>query len=89
MQTRPFDVERSKYMNLMNCCHAACIYFPREILISCESLSLRELTVHVLLDLELHRIVKNDAVSELLSVRRLKVSIVLSAKCGLNFPNIT
>ena len=46
MQTRPFDVERSNYMNLMNC-HAACIYLPREILISCESLSLRELTVHV------------------------------------------
>ena len=88
MQTRPFDVERSKYMNLMNC-HAACIYLPREILISCESLSLRELTVHVLLDLELYRIVKNDAVSELPSVRRLKVSIVLSAKCGSNFPNIT
>ena len=58
----------SKYMNLM-ICHAACIYLPREILISCESLSLRELTVQVLLDLELYRIVKNDAVSELPSVR--------------------
>ena len=42
---------------------------PREILISCESLSLRELTVQVLLDLELYRIVKNDAISELPSVR--------------------
>ena len=36
---------------------------------SCESLSLRELTVQVLLDLELYRTVKNDAVSGLPSVR--------------------
>ena len=57
-----------KHMNLMNC-HAACIYLPREIFISCESLSLRELTVQVLLDLKLYRIVKNDAVSGLPSVR--------------------
>ena len=57
-----------KYMKLMNC-HAACIYFPREILISCESLSIRELTVQVLLDLELYRILKNDAISGLPSVR--------------------
>ena len=68
MQIRTFDVERSKYMNLVNC-HAACLFLPREILISCESLSLRELTVQVLLDLELYRIVKNDAVSGLPSVR--------------------
>ena len=68
MQIRTFDAERSKYMNLVNC-HAACIYFPREILISFESLSLRELTVQVLLDLELYRLLKNDAVSGLLSVR--------------------
>ena len=55
-------------MNLLNC-RANCIYLPREISISCESLSLRELTVQVLLDLELYRIVKHDAVSELPSVR--------------------
>ena len=42
-----------KHMNLMNC-HAPCIYFPKEIPISCESLSLRELTTQVLLDLELY-----------------------------------
>ena len=52
---------------LMNC--AACIYLPREILIPCETLSLRELTMQVLLDLELYRILKNDAVSGLPSVR--------------------
>ena len=53
---------------LMNC-HAACIYLPREIFIPCETLSLRELTMQVLLDLELYRILKDDAVSELSSVR--------------------
>ena len=57
-----------KDMTLMNC-HAACIYFPREIFIPCETLSLRELTMQVLLDLELYRILKNDAVSGLPSVR--------------------
>ena len=54
-------------MILMNC-HAACIYLPREIFIPCETLSLRELTMQVLLDLELYRILKNDAVSGLPSV---------------------
>ena len=68
MQIRTFDVERSKYMNLVNC-HATCIYLPREILISFERLSLRELTVQVLLYLELYRMLKNDAVSGLPSVR--------------------
>ena len=67
MQIRTFDVERSKYMNLVNC-HATCIYLPREILISFERLSLRELTVQVLLYLELYRMLKNDAVSGLPSV---------------------
>ena len=57
-----------KHMNLMNC-HAACIYLPKEILILCESLSLRELTMQVLLDLELYRILKNDAISGLPSVK--------------------
>ena len=57
-----------KDMILMNC-HAACIYLPREIFIPCEILSLRELTMQVLLDLELYRILKNDAVSGLPSVR--------------------
>ena len=54
-------------MILMNC-HAACIYLPREIFIPCETLFLRELTMKVLLDLELYRILKNDAVSGLPSV---------------------
>ena len=57
-----------KDMILMNC-HAACIYLPRESFIPCETLSLRELTMKVLLDLELYRILKNDAVSGLPSVR--------------------
>ena len=57
-----------KDMILMNC-HAACIYLPREIFISCETLSLKELTMQVLLDMELYRILKNDAVSGLLSVK--------------------
>ena len=57
-----------KDMILMNC-HAACIYLPREIFIPCETLSLRELKIKVLLDLELYRILKNDAVSGLPSVR--------------------
>ena len=55
-------------MILMNC-HAARIYLPREIFIPCETLLLRELTMKVLLDLELYRILKNDAVSGLPSVR--------------------
>ena len=57
-----------KDTTLMNC-HAACIYLPREIFIPYETLSLRELTMQVLLDLELYHILKNDGVSGLLSVR--------------------
>ena len=57
-----------KHMNLMNC-HTARIYFLRKILISCESLSLRELSMQVLLYLELYRILKNDAVPGVPSVR--------------------
>ena len=68
MQTRTFDVEGQKDMILMNC-HAACIYLPRETFIPCETLSLRELTMHVLLNLELYRMLKDDAVSGLPSVR--------------------
>ena len=49
-------------MNLMNC-HAARMHFPKGIFTSLESLSLRELTVQILLDLELYRMLKNDAVS--------------------------
>ena len=66
-----------KDMILMNC-QAACTYLPREIFIPCETLSLRELTM---LDLELYRIPKNDAVSDdLLSgkIKRLKVFIILN-----------
>ena len=68
MQIRTFDLERSKRHDFDNC-HAACIYLPREIFIPCETLSLRELMMKVLLDLELYRILKNDAVSGLPSVR--------------------
>ena len=57
-----------KDMILMNC-HAACIYLPREIFIPCKTLSLRELTMKVLLNLELYRIPKSDPVSGLSSVR--------------------
>ena len=57
-----------KDMILMNC-HAACIYLPRESFIPREILSLRELMMQVLLDLELYRILKNDAVSGLPSVK--------------------
>ena len=62
-----------KDMILMNC-HAACIYLPREIFIPCETLSLRELTMQVLLDLELYRILKSDAVSGLPSVSKNQAS---------------
>ena len=55
-------------MNLINC-HAARIHLPKEIFISLESLSLRELTVQILLDLELYRMLKNDAVSGVPSVK--------------------
>jgi len=54
-------------MILMNC-HAACIYLPREIFIPRETLSLRELMMQVLLDLELYRMLKSGAVSGLPSV---------------------
>ena len=56
------------HMNLINC-HAARTYLPKEIFISIESLSLRELTVQILLDLELYRMLKNDAVSGVPSVK--------------------
>ena len=56
------------HMNLINC-HAARIHLPKEIFISIESLSLRELTVQILLDLELYRMLKNDAVSGVPSVK--------------------
>ena len=55
-------------MNLINC-HAARIHLPNEIFISIENLSLRELTVQILLDLELYRMLKNDAVSGVPSVK--------------------
>ena len=56
------------HMNLINC-QAARINFPKEIFISLESLSLRELTVQILLDLKLYRMLKNDAVSGVPSVK--------------------
>ena len=51
-----------KHMNLMTC-HAARIPLPKEIFISLESLSLRELTMQISLAFELYRMLKNDAVS--------------------------
>ena len=55
-------------MNLIDC-HAARIHIPKEIFISLKSLSLRELTVQILLDLELYGMLRNDAVSGVLSVK--------------------
>ena len=49
-----------KHSNLMTC-HAARINLPKEILMSFESLLLTELIVQILSDLELYRILKNDA----------------------------
>ena len=72
----------------------ACIHLPREILVSCESVSLRELTMQVLLDLELYRILKNDArfrapfcqvKSGVLKFNSLECNI----KSGSNFQKIT
>ena len=57
-----------KDMILMNC-HAACIYLPRENFIPCETLLLRELTMQVLLELELYRVLEDDAVLGLPSVK--------------------
>ena len=57
-----------KHMNLMTC-HAARIQLPKEIFISLESLSLRELTMQILLAFELYRMLKNDAVSGVPSVK--------------------
>ena len=57
-----------KHMNLMTS-HAARIHLPQHFFISLESLSLRELTVRILLDLELYRMLKNDTVSGVPSVK--------------------
>ena len=48
---------------------AAHIHFPKEIFISLESLSLRKLPGQILLDLELYRMLKNDVVSGVPSVK--------------------
>ena len=57
-----------KQANLMTC-HATHINLPKEILMSFESLLLTELTVQRLSDLELYRILKNDADSGVPSVK--------------------
>ena len=54
-------------MTLMTC-HAARINLPKEIM-SFESLLLTELTMQILSDLELYRILKNDADSRVPSVK--------------------
>ena len=56
-----------KHMNLINC-HAGRIHLPTEIFISLQSLSFIELTVQILLDLELYRMLENDVVSGVTSV---------------------
>ena len=68
MQIRTFDVERSKRHDFDELSRSVYI-FAREIFIPCETLSLRELTMQVLLDLELYHILKKDVVSGLPSVR--------------------
>ena len=57
-----------KHMNLVTC-HAARIQLPKEIFTSLESCSLRELRMQILLAFELYRILKNDAVSGVPSVK--------------------
>ena len=68
MQIRTFDVERSKTREFddLSC---SGINLPKEILTSFESLLLTELTVQILSDLELYRILKNDAHSGVPSVK--------------------
>ena len=72
------------HMNLINC-HAARIHLPKEIFISIESLSLRELTVQILLDLELYRM----GYLQSSKTRRLKVEIISDASGDSNFEKIT
>ena len=50
-------------------CQAARLNLPKEILMSFESLLLTELIVQILSDLELYRILKNDADSGVPSVK--------------------
>ena len=50
-------------------CHAARINLPKEIPMLFESLWLTELTAQILSDLELYRILKNDADSGVPSVK--------------------
>ena len=57
-----------KHTNAMTC-DTARINLPKEILMSSESLLLTELTVQILSDLELYRILKNDADSGVPSVK--------------------
>ena len=68
MQIRTFDIERSKTREFDDLSRSA-YKFPKEILMSFESLLLTELTVQILSDLELYRILKNDADSGLPSVK--------------------
>ena len=68
MQIRTFDVERSKTHELGDLFHSP-YTMPKEIFISLESLSLRELTVQISLAFQLYRMLKNDAVSGVPSVK--------------------
>ena len=57
-----------KHMNLVTC-YPARIQLPKEIFISLKSSSLRELTVQISLAFQLYRMLKNDAVSGVPSVK--------------------
>ena len=60
MQIKTFDVERSKTHEFDDLSRSA-YKFAQQILMSFQSLLLTELTVQVLSDLELYRILNNDA----------------------------
>ena len=62
MQIRTFDVKRSKRHDFDELSRSVYIFAQRNFYA-------RELTMQVLLDLELYRILKNDAVSGLPSLR--------------------
>ena len=55
-------------MNLVTC-YTARIQLPKKIFTSLESLSLRELTVQISLAFKLYRMLKNNAVSGVPSVK--------------------
>jgi len=89
MQIGTFDVERSKRHDFDELSRSVYIFAQRNL--PCETLSLRELTMQVLLDLELYRILKKRcrfrATFCQVKYGVLKL-IILSTKRGSNFPKI-